>query len=336
MGDQLVGVLPVIVTPHPSLGQFGPTLRTPADAHTPSGDVLLALDHAGSAFRALLGEVSRQVPHHLGLDLKAVRKSSPVWAALDDGLKGFAMHCGLVSLYSRLQVEGDCSTYFAGLGKMRRNLRIGRQRLESRGAVSVEMRTGSSAGADFLPEFLALEASGWKGRNCTAIANDSNITAFYTTLVRNLATQGQLEWHIVRVESRPVAAQIGVRCGASLMLPKYAFDEDFAECTPGHLLMEAVIQEAFARPELVELNPMSDSDAHRLWHMPREAYVDVHLVRRRVLAALFQRPRIGLRSMYQAYVRPWIPAAVKDARRKFKRRGDRKPRRAARKDASFG
>ncbi len=120
------------------------------------------------------------------------------------------------------------------------------------------------------------------------------------------------------------------------MLPKYAFDEDFAECTPGHLLMEAVIQEAFARPELVELNPMSDSDAHRLWHMPREAYVDVHLVRRRVLAALFQRPRIGLRSMYQAYVRPWIPAAVKDARRKFKRRGDRKPRRAARKEASFG
>ena len=63
----------------------------------------------------------------------------------------------------------------------------------------------------------------------------TKVVAFYTTLVRNLAAQGRLEWHVVRVGDRAVAAEMGVRCGVSLMLPKYAFDEDFADCMPAIL-----------------------------------------------------------------------------------------------------
>ena len=61
--------------------------------------------------------------------------------------------------------------------------------------------------------------------------------------------------------------------------------------------------------------------------MREDEYVDVHLVRRCVVPVLFQLPRIAMRSVYQDYVRPRIPAVVKQAYRKFKRRGDRKPRR---------
>ena len=52
-------------------------------------------------------------------------------------------------------------------------------------------------------------------RNGTAILNNPKVIAFYTTLVRNLATQGQLEWHAVRVESRLVAA-VATLVGATL------------------------------------------------------------------------------------------------------------------------
>jgi hypothetical protein len=113
------------------------------------------------------------------------------------------------------------------------------------------------------------------------------------------------------------------------MLPKIAFDEDFADCMPGHLLMGEMVKDAFSRPELDEINHMSNSDWHSLWHMPKDEYVDVHLVRRSAPAAVFQLPRIALRLSYQHYVRPRIPAAVKEVHRQFRRRGDRKPRRGA-------
>jgi hypothetical protein len=311
------------------LGSRYPVLRAPSDAHTPSGDVLLTSDHAAPAFRALLAELGRQVPNHVGLDLRAVRRGSAIWAALRDEPEGYVIRRGLRSLYSFLDVQGDLDTYLAGLGKIRENVRRGRRKLEKRGAVSVELRKGAAAGEDFLPEFLALEASGWKGRNGTAMVNDPKTVAFYNTLIGNLAAQGCWEWHTVRVDGRLVVAGMGARCGRALMLPKYAFDEDFADCMPGSLLINEIIRDAFSRPEIDEINPMSKSDADRFWRMSEDEYVDVHLVRRNVLALLFQLPRITARSVYQEYVRPQIPAILKQSFRRFKRRGDRKPRRAA-------
>jgi CelD/BcsL family acetyltransferase involved in cellulose biosynthesis len=329
LGDRLVGVLPVIVTPHRLLGSSWPTLRTPSDAHTPSGDVLLAPDQAGSAFKALLTELHRQMPHHLGLDLKAVRRNSPVWEAIKDGLGGYAIRFGLRSKFSFLDVRGSADAYWSSLGKMRQNLRRGRKKLDSRGHVSVEIKTGSTANEDFYPDYLALETSGWKGRNGTAMIGDSNVVAFYTTLIRNFAAKGRWEWHVLQVGERVIAAGMGVRCGVSLILPKYAFDEDFADCTPGHLLTAEVFKDAFSRLEIGEINHMSLSGPDKYWRMSQDEYVDVHLVHRSVVPVLFQLPRVAMRSVYQDYVQPHIPAFVKEAHRKFKRRGDRRPRRAA-------
>jgi hypothetical protein len=185
------------------------------------------------------------------------------------------------------------------------------------------MRRGEAAGEDFLPIFLDLEFSGWKGRNGTSIRDCPGKTALYTHLARNLAARGELEWHIVRVGGSLAAAQFAVRCGDSLMLPKYAYDEAFAAGMPGHILMEEVIRDAFARPEIAELNPMSDSEQHRLLHLPREDYVDWHLVRRNALALAFQLPRALKEEAYQDWVRPRIPQAMRDAWRRFKRRRGR-------------
>jgi hypothetical protein len=266
----------------------------------------------------LLDELRRQVPGHLGLHLQAVRQSSPVWRALQDKPEGYLVYRGQSSMYAYLDVQGDFDRYFADLGKMRQNLRRGRRKLEARGAVSVEMRRGSAAGEDFLVEFLGLEASGWKGRMGTAILNDPNMVAFYNSLVRNFAAQGQLEWHNLRVDGRLVAAQLGIRCGASLVLPKYAYDEEYAEGIPGHILIEEVVKEAFARPEVSEINPMSYGSQHQLFRMGCDEYTGVHLVRRTAATALFHLPRIAMRSLYQDHVRPRIPQSVKQAYRKFK------------------
>jgi len=321
-GNRLVGVLPVIISPHPILGRHGPLLRTPFDGHTPSGDIPLAPDLAQPALEALLAEVAREVPGHLGLDMRAVRRISPVWLALQNRPKGYFLRRGLVFPYSLLDVRGNFDSYLSGLGRMRRTMKIGREKLEKLGTVSVEMRRGSEAGEDFLPEFLRLEASGWKGRMGTAILNDPKLVAFYTDWVRDFAAKGHLEWHVVRLDGRVIAAQMGICLGPALVLPKYAYDEDFAEFTPGHLLLGEVIKEAFARSELAEVNPMSDSNQHRLFRMSSDEYTDVHLVRRGVLPILFQLSGIVLRALYRDHVKPRLSARMKEALRKLKDRGN--------------
>jgi Acetyltransferase (GNAT) domain len=211
---------------------------------------------------------------------------------------------------------------------MRKNLRRYRRKLESHGRVSIEIKKGQSASAEFLEEFLALEASGWKGRHGTAIMNNSNSTAFHSVLVGNFAAQGRLEWYILRVDGRLVAARMGIQCGRALMMPKIAFNEDFAECRPGSLLAAEAIKDAFSRPEIDEINFMSNSEAHRFWHLPQDEYTNVHLVRRSALSMVFQFSRIMMRSIYRDHVRSRIPEVMKTAHRQFQRRGDRKPRRA--------
>ncbi|WP_210485787.1 GNAT family N-acetyltransferase [Microvirga antarctica] len=329
LGDRLVGALPLVVTPHPVFGRARPVLYTPYDALTPSGDIVLSADHATLALNALLGEVRRQLPHHLGVDFKAVRQSSALWDALQSGVDGYVLREGFCPKYSSLAVDGDAEAYFAELKKLRSNLRRFRKKLDGRGTVTVELLRGEDATEAFLPEFIALEASGWKGRNGTSIADNPRVVAFYETLVTNFARQGRWEWHTIRVDGRLIAAQMGARCGSGLMLPKYSFDEDFAEFRPGSLLTGEVLRDAFARGEIDEVNPMSDGEAHRTWHMQPEGYLNAHLVRRGPVAAVLQLPRIEAWSFYQNVVRPRIPPGLKAAYQKFRRRGERKPRRAA-------
>ncbi len=235
-GSRLVGALPVIVAPHGGPGGRRPVLRTCRDRLSPSGDIALAPDHAAVALQALLAEVRREEPAHLGIDFKAVRQNSPLHGALRDGVDGYLMLRGRRSHHAVLDVGGDFAGYIAPLKSMRRNLKRFRKRLEDRGDLTVEIQSGSQASDRFLPEFLALEASGWKGRGGTAILHNPDLKMFFAEIVKRFADEARLEWHIMRLSGRPVAAQLAFRSGAALVLAKWAFDEDFADCRLGTLL----------------------------------------------------------------------------------------------------
>ena len=327
-GERLVGVMPIIVTPHPVLGQRWPILRTDGKL-TPSGDIALAPDCAGEAFQALVAEARRQVPNHCEIRLPAVRRNSPVLAAVQDGMDRHIVRQGARHRFARLDVTGRYDEYVAKMGNIRKNLKRYGRKLKDRGNVTVELRKGADAQADFAPKFMALEASGWKGRCAGAILAHADSFDFYTSLIENFAAQDRLEWHLIWVDAILVAARLILRCNASLTLLRYAFNEDFAECRPGSLLNEATFKDSFSRPDVHELNPMSKAQAHAYWHMPDEDYVDIHLVRRAPVPMLFQLPGILLRAAYWNHIRPRVPDAVRQVYRMFRRRNGFKPRRAA-------
>lgn len=327
--DRLVGVLPLVSRPLGILGGTRFILQTPFDQHTPSGDILLEPSGAEATLDLLLAEVGRQVPHHLGIDFRAVRWNSPLRRATEKIRRGYFMRTGLRSMYSYLDARGSFDSYLAELGSIRKNVRRYRKKLERRGNVSFEVRRAVLGDDTLLNEYLALEAAGWKGRSGSAMVSDPRTVEFYSTLIRSLSRQNQWEWHTIRVDGRLVAAQMGVVCGRTLILPKYTFDEDFAECRLGSLLTEEVYRDAFSRPDIDEINHMSLSGPDQYWGMSQDEYTDIHLVRRQALPVLLQLPRIAAKAVYQDLIRPRIPSMLKELRRNFQRRGGRKPRRAA-------
>ncbi|MEF2072932.1 GNAT family N-acetyltransferase [Consotaella aegiceratis] len=317
VGDELVGVLPVIVKPHPFFGLSVPLLQTPFDNLTDSGDVVLSPEHATGALSALLQEAAREQPRHLELAFPAVRQNSALWKAVETGFPGHSVITGRVFPYDKVDLLIGTEEYLSRLGgNLKRNLKRYRKKLDGKGTVTIELRSGRGADDGFLQEFLELENSGWKGRAGTALLQRPSETAFYEALVKTFSQRQRLEWHLIKVDGRVVAAGLGIRCGGALMLPRIAFDESFSDCQPGTLLTGEVNAAAYRRGDLFELNHMSAAPWHRNWNMQQEDYTTIHLVRKTATAALFHIPPLATRILLHQHVKPRIPSSWKAAIRK--------------------
>jgi CelD/BcsL family acetyltransferase involved in cellulose biosynthesis len=93
-----------------------------------------------------------------------------------------------------------------------------------------------------LPRFFAIEASGWKGGEGTAIACDGTLMAFYGRLVEEFGARGQCSINFLRHGDKDVAAQFCLQMGGATNLLKIGFDEAHADIAPGNLIMERTIR----------------------------------------------------------------------------------------------
>ncbi|TCT10709.1 CelD/BcsL family acetyltransferase involved in cellulose biosynthesis [Tepidamorphus gemmatus] len=190
--------------------------------------------------------------------------------------------------------------------KARKEYRRLRRRLGERGRLE---RTTAHLAQDIGPTieaFLALEASGWKGRAGTAAAQSPQIAAMFRRAAAALAGHGQIRVDMLRLDGHPIAATITLVSGADRWLWKIAYDEGFAAYSPGVLLTLDLTEEALAEAQPLRWDscampghPMID----RIWRQ-RRAYADVLILPRRtppLLAAaahwLERLGRAGLRRL---------------------------------------
>ena len=286
-GDELVGVLPLVRTPHEQLGGNRPRLRLPRDLHTRSGDAVLAAGVEHEALSAMIAEARRLEPRLFSIDFSGVREGSPTIAALAAGTAKVTALDAPDERGSYVAVAGTMDEFRATLGdNFRRNLKKAGNRFEREPGAGVRLLSGPSAHPALLDDFLALEAAGWKGAEGTAIAADPSLVAFYRTLVSNLAAKGWLEWHFLDIGGKPAAAHLAVRFGRALVLLKIAYDESHSRLGPGNLLFERVLLHAFEGKEVDEVNCTTDMPWHRNWEMPQSAYHDLSVFPRSPLSIL--------------------------------------------------
>jgi CelD/BcsL family acetyltransferase involved in cellulose biosynthesis len=131
-------------------------------------------------------------------------------------------------------------------GSTAKKLRQDWNRLSALGHVDiVNDRTAEGARAAF-EVFLELELRSWKGQNGTALLSDDEDAAFTRALIADLAARGGASVALLRVDGKPIAAQVLLYSARMAYTWKTAFDAAFAKFSPGALLVDKVIDELLA------------------------------------------------------------------------------------------
>jgi CelD/BcsL family acetyltransferase involved in cellulose biosynthesis len=117
-------------------------------------------------------------------------------------------------------------------GKRRSELKRQRRKLgEELGAeVEVVERTDTAAA---VADFLALEASGWKGQQRSALASDERSALLFRQMSAAFAAAGRLQIRALRGDDRALAMTCDIAAGDTLFGFKSAYDESLRRYSPG-------------------------------------------------------------------------------------------------------
>jgi len=188
---------------------------------------------------------------HVPIVLARTPEDSPLLAALKRAYRGR----GLVLLRPQpgcpfIEIEADADRTTASLSsRLRSDLRRAARKAEEIGAVAFEMHEPSTE-EDLVPlwaEFLKVEAAGWKGRRETALGADQRLGSFYRTYAGRACARGTLRILFLKVGPDTAAAMIALEAAERLWILKIGYDERFATCSPGMLLMHEGLRYAARR-----------------------------------------------------------------------------------------
>jgi CelD/BcsL family acetyltransferase involved in cellulose biosynthesis len=93
---------------------------------------------------------------------------------------------------------------------------------------------------DFFEQFLALEASGWKGAEGTAIKCNPTLVRFYAGLMTAFGESGDCEINLMRVGGQNVAGDFALLSAGTWNQLKMAYDEEFRKNSPGYVLLDGM------------------------------------------------------------------------------------------------
>lgn len=119
--------------------------------------------------------------------------------------------------------------------KKRKELRRQRRRLEDIGTLIYTSARTPDEVRLAMEKFLALEASGWKGGQSTALLSDPSTATFARTMVRNFARNGACRIDAFELDGKPIAMGIVLSAHDIAFYWKTAYDEAHARYSPGVL-----------------------------------------------------------------------------------------------------
>jgi CelD/BcsL family acetyltransferase involved in cellulose biosynthesis len=198
------------------------------------------------------------------------------------------------TIVRRALLERSAPPVSATSGKHAKEHRRLERRLAERGTLSYEQLAEPASWQNWFEEFLELEASGWKGKEGSAIRTKPEDREFFRRVVEGAAESGQLQMLAMRLDGKAIAMKLNLRARTVSFSLKIAHDENFAQFSPGVLLELFNIKTLGSEPSAIlrmdSCAVPNHSMIDRLWEGRRDiAFVTA--VRRGLLLRTFVRLR---------------------------------------------
>jgi CelD/BcsL family acetyltransferase involved in cellulose biosynthesis len=151
---------------------------------------------------------------------------------------GRATYLPFATSRALLRPRADAEAYFAEAysARMRKDLRRRERRLAERGQVTHQELAPGADAVPWIEDFLALEASGWKGQRGSALHCTERGREFFRRAAREAARRGRLRMAALCVDGRRIAMQCDFTAQEGAFAFKVAYDEAYARFGPGILL----------------------------------------------------------------------------------------------------
>ena len=142
------------------------------------------------------------------------------------------------------------------------------RRLAGLGRVEYRQLGRGEHAAQWIGDFLALEARGWKGRAGTALASTGANREWFERIALEAGRRGRLLIHGLYLNGRALALSCKIRAGDGAYAFKIAYDEDYEQYSPGLLLELEQIVRMHGSPRIGWLDSCAVPEhfmANRLW-----------------------------------------------------------------------
>lgn len=153
-------------------------------------------------------------------------------------------------------------------GRHKKELRRQQNRLAEEGLLEYVALEDDAAVGTWIKDFLALEASGWKGQQQSAFASEASSRRFFEAAVKAAFAEQQLMMLALRLNGKPIAMKCNFLTGRRAFAFKIAFDETYSRYSPGVLLELENMRRVNASPTIEWMDSCAVSDhfmINRLW-----------------------------------------------------------------------
>jgi CelD/BcsL family acetyltransferase involved in cellulose biosynthesis len=229
-------------------------------AHCLLGTPLVRAGRARLCLDALLDQSETSL-----LEFSYVPAGEPFHRALLEALEARGLRAIVNRSYERGLLRKHRGTVSA---QLRRRLAKNERDLRKHGEFAyVELRPQDDI-ARWIGQFLELEAAGWKGREGSAMACSPANRGYFAQIIEAAFRRGRLLACGLDLGARPLARRFSFTAGEAAYAFKIAYDEAFAEASPGVMLERHNLRQVDADPRLQWMDSFSDGanlSVERMW-----------------------------------------------------------------------
>lgn len=116
---------------------------------------------------------------------------------------------------------------------------------------NLSLQSFEKADAAVMRRFYDLEASGWKGKEKSAILSDTRSLQFFDEVAREAERFGYLRLYNLDLSGKLISAHFGMNYQSRYYAPKIAYDEAYRNYRVGHLILSKIMRDC-AQQGIVE------------------------------------------------------------------------------------